>query len=130
MESLELSASFPATSAEVFAAWADAEMHSEMTGAPATGRTEAGQPFTAWDGYITGKTLSVEPGRRIVQAWRTSEFPEDAPDSALEVLFEDVAGAARVTIRHTDLPPGGAAKYTEGWEQFYFAPMRACFQVK
>ena len=53
-----------------------------MTGSPAIVDPEIGGAFEAWDGYISGRTLSLEPGRRIVQSWRTSEFAEDEGDFA------------------------------------------------
>lgn len=129
MESLEMAELIPAPVEEVFAAWTDAKRHSRMTGGKATGETAPGASFTAWDGYIRGTTVSVEPGR-LVQSWRTSEFPASAPDSTLEVRFEAADGHTRVTLIHTSLPRGGAAKYREGWEQFYFTPMRRYFQPK
>jgi activator of HSP90 ATPase len=57
------------------AAFLDADRHAAMTGAPAT---VDGARFTAWDGYIEGETLDA--GDPIVQAWRTADFPDDAPD--------------------------------------------------
>lgn len=128
MESLELSTSFPSSAAEVYATWVSAEGHTEMTGAEATAQGEPGADFTAWDGYISGRTLAVEPGRRLLQTWRTVEFPDGAPDSSLEISFADVEGRAQVTLRQSVLPEGGAAKYTEGWAQFYFEPMKVYFE--
>ena len=35
--------------------------------------------------YIEGKNLELEKDKKIVQKWRTTEFPDDAPDSDLEI---------------------------------------------
>ena len=83
--------------------------------------------FSAWDGYIFGTTLDLTPDQRIVQAWRTFEFPDDAPDSRLEVLLEEVKAGTKVTFIHTELPKGQADSYRLGWEDFYFKPMKAYF---
>lgn len=123
-ESLEISDVFPTTPAELYAAWLDSDRHSALIGgADCQIDPSVGGSFTAWDGYIEGTTLELEPPHRIVQSWRTSEFPDGAPDSRLEVRFEVVEGGTRLTLHHSDLPPGGAEKYTAGWEENYFDPM-------
>ena len=98
-----------------------------MTGSPAQVDGTIGGKFSAWDGYIFGSTLDLMPNQRIVQTWRTSEFPEDAPDSRLEVLLEDVDGGTKVSFIHTDIPENQMDSYRQGWEDFYFKPMKEYF---
>ena len=127
-DTIELSRILPATPAQVFAAWLDAAEHSAMTGSPATVESaEVGSRFTAWGGYIDGSIVALEPGVRIVQSWRSDDFPADALDSLLEVLLEPVPGGTRVTLRHGDLPEGQGPALLEGWDEFYFAPMERYF---
>ena len=83
--------------------------------------------FKAWDGYIFGSTLELEPDQRIVQAWRTSEFPDNAPDSRLEILLEKVTEGTKVTLIHNDMPEDQIDPYRQGWEDFYFKPMKEYF---
>ena len=78
-------------------------------------------------GYVEGKNLVVEPYRRIVQSWRTTEFPPEADDSQLEVLLEPIGTGTRITLVHTAIPEGQAKGYEDGWEKFYFTPMKAYF---
>ena len=104
------------------AAFLDARQHAAMTGA---GATVDGDAFTAWDGYITGRTLSVGPP--IVQAWRTADFPDEAPDSRLEIHLRAVAGGTEVRFEHGDIPPGQGPSYQQGWQDYYLEPMRAWF---
>ena len=124
----EISAVIPASPAEIYEAWLSTKGHTSMTGSPARVSRKVGGKFTAWDGYIRGQTLALEPDQRIVQAWRTSEFPDDAPDSHLEVSLEKTKGGTRVRITHTDIPPGQAISYKQGWKDFYFKPMKEHFQ--
>ena len=124
----EISAVIPASPAEIYEAWLSTKGHTSMTGSPARVSGKVGGKFTAWDGYIRGQTLALEPDQRIVQAWRTSEFPDDAPDSHLEVSLEKTKGGTRVRIMHTDVPPGQANSYKQGWEDFYFKPMKKYFK--
>ncbi|HLF80485.1 MAG TPA: SRPBCC domain-containing protein [Anaerolineales bacterium] len=123
----EMSAVIPASAAELYEAWLDSAGHSAMTGGAAETSAEPGGRFTAWDGYIQGRNLELEPPRRIVQSWRTAEFEQSEPDSRLEVLFEPAEGGTRLTIRHTNLPAHGG-QYEQGWVDNYFEPMKRYFQ--
>jgi activator of HSP90 ATPase len=122
-----ISAVIPANPSDIYSAWLSTAGHAAMPGNPANVDGNVGGNFTAWDGYIFGSTLELEPGQRIVQAWRTSEFPDDAPDSRLEILFEDVPGGTKVTLIHSDMPEDQAGSYRQGWEDFYFKPMKEYF---
>ena len=117
----------PASPDKVFRAWLSTEGHSAMTGSPAKVEPRVGGKFTAWDGYISGKTLELKPYTRIVQAWRTSEFPDDSPDSRIEILLEKAGEGTKLTLAHTDIPEGQADSYEGGWEDSYFKPMREYF---
>ncbi len=98
-----------------------------MTGSPASVEGRVGGKFSAWDGYIYGTTLEMEPNRRILQAWHTTEFPEGSPDSRLEVLLEAEGSGTRITLVHTEIPEGQAESYLQGWQDFYFDPMTEYF---
>ena len=123
----EISDVVPALPQTVYAAWLDSAGHSQMTGSPAKVSAAVGGAFTAWDGYISGTNLALEPGRRILQAWRTTEFAASDPDSLLEVLLAPENGGTRVTLRHSNLPAHGD-QYREGWVESYFTPMKAYFE--
>ena len=122
-----ISAMIPASAAEIYKAWLNSKGHTAMTGSPAKVSGKVSGKFTAWDGYIFGKTLELTQNQRIVQAWRTSEFPDDAPDSRLEVVLVEVKGGTKVTLTHSDMPKGQADSYRQGWEDFYFKPMKEYF---
>ena len=116
------------TSAEtIYTAWLSTQGHTLMTGSPAKVDGRVKGEFTAWDGYIWGTFLDLEASKRILQAWRTSEFPEEADDSQVEVLLEEANGKTKVTLIHTNIPEGQAESYKQGWEDFYFKPMREYF---
>ncbi len=128
-ESFELSELFPAAPERVYAAWLDSKTHAAMTGSPADIDPRPGAAFSAWDGYISGTTLELDPPGRILQAWRTTEFPEGAPDSLLEVLLTAEGEGTRLTLRHTQIPDGQGEGYRQGWEDFYFQPMQEYFSA-
>jgi activator of HSP90 ATPase len=126
-ESITVSAVVPASPQVVYAAWMSGKGHGEMTGSKAAVSAKVGGKFTAWEGYIFGKTLELEPGSRIVQAWRTTEFAPEDPDSHLVVTLAAARGGTKVTLKHSELPPGSSAEYRKGWLDYYFAPMKEYF---
>ena len=97
-----------------------------MTGSPANVSDKVGEEFSAWDGYIQGKNLELNPFTRIVQLWRTSEFEDSDPDSLLEITLESERCGTRITISHSNLPNHGR-QYKGGWIDAYFIPMKAHF---
>jgi len=124
MESITLRVELPIQADELFRAWLDSKAHSLFTGALAEIDPTVGGSFTAWDGYISGKSIEIEPPRRILQRWRTTEFNQGDPDSKLELLFEPNRSGTCLTLVHTDIPDGQSGMYREGWEEYYFAPMQ------
>ena len=129
-DSLHLITILPANPEPVFHAWLDSAEHTAFTGSPARIDPTVGGRFTAWDGYIQGATLELSPCTRILQSWRTTEFPEDSPDSSLEVLLEPAESGTRLILNHTGIPEGQGEQYRQGWEDYYFTPMQAYFSDK
>ena len=133
LETIQVSTILPANAERIYRAWLDGHEHAAFTGSEASVDARIGGKFSAWDGYIQGTTLRAEPNRRIVQSWRTSDFPADSSDSRLEVLLEELEpenpnkASTRITLLHTDIPEGQGPDYQKGWEDFYFEPMQAYF---
>ncbi len=127
MESLKMKVVLPVKAGNLYKAWLNSKEHSLFTGAEAKVSAKINGKFTAWDGYITGKNLELKPGKKIVQTWRTSEFAEDAPDSKIEIKFEEKAGKTTLHLSQTNLQKGDAKKHTQGWKDFYFTPMKNYF---
>ncbi len=124
-KNISVSDIIPARPERVYSAWLSADEHGKMTGSTAT--DEGDGRFTAWDGYISGRTVSAVPHSKIVQAWRTTEFPEGDPDSLLTITFEPSGDGTKLTFDHQNLPAGQAESYAKGWEEYYFTPMKAFF---
>jgi len=122
-----VSAIIPALPRAIYEAWLDGKKHGAMNGGgPATASKRVGGAFTAHDGYIAGKNLKLEPGKRIVQSWRTTQFTDADADSQIEVTFAKAAGGTRLTLTHTNVPDGHTG-YQSGWVTHYFQPMKRYF---
>jgi len=115
---------------EVYDAFTDPKRHSEFTGAEATGEPKVGGEFTAWDGYISGKHLKLENGKRILQEWVTTEWPDGRASSLLELAFEAKGDGTQVTLTHSKVPAEQAEEYRQGWIDFYWKPLKKYFEKK
>ncbi len=125
-----LSDVIPATPREIYDAWLDSRGHGAMTGSKAHISARAGAEFSAWDGYISGRNITLEPGSRIVQSWRTTQFAKSDADSQIEVLLEPVKGGTKLTLRHSNVPNGHTSYRDGGWQEHYFKPMKKYFSCR
>ena len=126
-DSFTVSTVLPASAMRLYEAWLNGEEHSAFTGAAAVVDASVGGAFSAWDGYISGTTIAMDPSHRILQAWRTTEFPPESPDSRLEITFKEVEGGTRITLIHSEIPDGQGQEYEQGWRDYYFKPMAIFF---
>lgn len=96
---VDLGGPVPAGPEEVFAAWVDGERFAEITGKPAKGRPEVGAERAMFGDFARGSIVELEPSRRVLELWRSKDFPDDAPDSVLQVFFEPRDGGTMVHVR-------------------------------
>ena len=117
----------PATPEEIYEAFTDPKKHSKFTGSKATGKPEVGEEFTAWDGYISGKYLELEKGKRIVQEWIDTDWPEGASPSIFELTFKATSEGTEVSMVHSNIPAERKEELLDGWTEFYWNPLRDYF---
>ena len=90
--SFRVSVVLPASPERLYRAFLDAKEHAAFTGAPASITARVGGKLSAFEGHVTGKITELEVNERIELSWRTKDFPDDAPDSRVEVLFHPATG--------------------------------------
>jgi activator of HSP90 ATPase len=112
---------------EVYEAYVNPKKHAAFTGQDATGTPRVGCRFTAGDGYITGKYLKLEKGKRILQEWTTTEWPEGYPPSILELTLRAKGKRTELMMIHSKVPVEQVEYYAQGWKNFYWAPLKKYF---
>lgn len=117
----------PATPDEVYNAFIEAKEHSAFTGSKATCDPKIGGEFTAWDGYISGRNLELVKGKKIVQEWSTTDWPDKFPPSRLELTFKEAKGGTEISMIHSNVPAEQADDLAEGWNEFYWKPLKEYF---
>ena len=113
---------------QVYEAYVDPKKHGEFTESKATGKPAVGGKFTAWDGYIFGKYLELEAGKRVVQEWTTTDWEEGYPASKLELTFCEVSKGTEIVMVHSNVPKEQADEVEQGWTEFYWEPLKKYFK--
>jgi activator of HSP90 ATPase len=120
---------FKAKPAEIYNALMDSQKHSSFTGGKAVIGKKVGDEFTAYDGYITGKNVELIPGKKIVQTWKATDdgWPEEHY-STIEFVFKRTNEGTELQFTHTNIPTTVKADYAQGWEDYYWSPIKAMLE--
>jgi uncharacterized protein YndB with AHSA1/START domain len=127
-ETIRQRAILAADPGDVFEAYVNPKKHAAFTGSAATGTPRVGCKFTAWDGYISGKYLKLDKGKKILHEWTTSEWPEGYPPSLVELTLVARGKKTELTMVHSKVPAQQAQNYAEGWKEWYWEPLKKFFQ--
>jgi activator of HSP90 ATPase len=120
---------FNAKPKDVYDAYLDSRRHARITGMPASMSRKEGGYFTAGGDYISGYNLELIPSRRIVQAWRGSDW-EEGEYSILRLQFRARGKRTRLIVDHIGIPDDQREGVDKGWYEFYWDPMKAYFSPK
>jgi activator of HSP90 ATPase len=127
MERIKVSCTIPTSRYRLFKAWLSSKEHSNFTGGKAKINPKIGGKISAWDSYITGKFVELIMNKKIVQTWRSSDFPDTSRDAMLTITFDKIDNGTKFTLIHTNIPDGQRESYKKGWKDFYFTPMKKYF---
>ena len=119
-----------ATLDSVYRALLSSKEHSEITGSKAICSAREGSRFIAWDCYISGKNVELTKGKKIVQEWQTSEWPEGYEPSILEIFLKKVGSDTELSMVQSKVPSSQARDYDKGWHDSYWNPMKKYFGAK
>jgi activator of HSP90 ATPase len=122
---IEQTVKFSCSPEALFEMYMDSAKHSASTGAAAQVTRRVGGRFTAFDGALSGRNLLIVPNRLIVQAWRSTAFKRDDPDSILVLEFSKTGGGAKVHMVHANVPAQDHQGVSKGWPKFYWKPWKA-----
>ena len=120
----------PASPSNVYGAYMDSRKHAEFTGDEAVIDATVGGKFRLGDGYISGTNLELVPGKRIIQEWTTTEWPDGYPPSLLTITLVRKGTGTLLKMVHSRVPSEQRDYYAEGWKTYYWKPLKAYFQKK
>jgi activator of HSP90 ATPase len=95
------------------------------TGEAAEMSTEPGTEFSLWEGSITGKNISFEEGKKIVQEWY---FGEQEEASVVTIKLHSHKQGTSAELTHTNIPDEAYEEMVEGWNENYFGLLIEFYQ--
>ncbi len=122
-KTIKQTVTFKAKPHDVYEALMDAKKHAKFTGGKAVISREVGGKFNVFDGYAEGKNLELVPDKKIAQSWRAEDWPEGVYSQAT-FEFKAVAGGTQLTFTQTGVPEESVEDITQGWKDYYWAPMK------
>jgi activator of HSP90 ATPase len=122
-KTLKQTVTFKTNPHEVYEALMDSKKHSKFTGDKATVSRKVGGKFSAFDGYSEGTNLELAPDSKIVQTWRASDWPE-GHYSKVTFSFKAIPAGTRLTFTQTGIPAKQYEEISQGWRDYYWAPMK------
>lgn len=115
---------------EIYEAFIDSNKHSQFTGYASTIDPIVGGKFFIMDGYIFGTNLKLSKGKRIIQEWKTTEWPKGYLSSIVDFSFKASKGGTELIFVHSRVPSEQAKEYTKGWHEYYWEPLKKYFSKK
>jgi activator of HSP90 ATPase len=117
----------PAPPEEVYLALTKAQSIQLWTGASVEFDEVENTEFSMWDGDISGKNISFEAGKKIVQQWY---FGEQTEASIVTIkLHEDKKGTS-LEFSQTNIPDEDFDEFTEGIRDYYLGGLIDFFELE
>ncbi len=117
------STNFRVSPREVYEMLMDSRKHSKFTGGKASISRKVGGKFSVYGKYIQGINLELVPARRIVQAWRGSDWPK-GQYSIATFLLKKIKGGTRLVFTQIGVPDREYKGINQGWRDYYWKPMK------
>ena len=114
---------FKASPAVLYEALLSGKEFTAISGAPAEISREVGGPWSAFWGLILGRNVELVPNQRIVQAWRSKDWPEGTY-SIVKFELRAEGPMVRVVLDHVGFPEGKAEHLASGWQKHYWEPLQ------
>ncbi|MGE0173995.1 MAG: SRPBCC domain-containing protein [Oligoflexales bacterium] len=103
----------------------DSKLHTALTGQKAVINRHIGGKFSTCAGHVTGINVDLVPGKRVVQAWRTKDFPVGIFSMATFLLSPTRDGGTDLTLIHRGVPKELIPEIETDWRQSYWGKIRA-----
>jgi activator of HSP90 ATPase len=114
---------FNALPHDVFEILMDSKKHAKFTGGQAKISRKIGGKFSVWNGGINGNNIEIIPDKKIVQNWRTDDWPKDY-FSKIIFSFRRVKNGTKLIFRHLGIPKDEYDDIKQGWFDYYWEPMK------
>ena len=128
-KTIKQTAIFHCAPLEVYNLLMNEKKHAQFTVAPAVISKKVGGKFSVYGNYATGENLELIAGKKIVQTWRSSDWPENAT-SVVTFSMQETKDGTRLSFTQTGVPEEDYESIKQGWIDFYWEPMKQMLESK
>ncbi len=111
---------------EVYSALMESKKHAAFSGAPAKISKKIGGAVSCYGGHIQAINIDLVENKRIVQAWRGSEW-KDGEWSLVTFKLKKKGKKTVVTLEQYGVPDKEAPMIRKGWREYYWKKMNEYF---
>ena len=122
-KTLHQTIAFKATPHEVYEALMDSKKHTDFTEAKAVISREIGGKFTAFDGWASGKNVELVKDKKIVQTWRSADWP-DNHYSTITFALKQKEAETILDFTQTEIPMEFYNDIKQGWIDWYWDKLK------
>ena len=122
-KTIRQTATFKASPRAVYEALMDSRKHAAFTGNPARIDRKPGGRFTAYGNYLQGVTVELVPDKKIVQLWRSRNWPP-YHYSTLTFALAPVRGGTRLRFTQQGVPNSDYRAKRSGWVTAYWEKLK------
>lgn len=123
MKTIKQIVSFKASPHEIYEMLIDSKKHSLFTNSKCKIDRKINGKFTAYDGYISGKNISLVKDKKIVQAWACSDWPKNHYSKATFDL-KRIKNGTKLIFTQINVPNEFYKDINEGWKEYYWEKMK------
>jgi activator of HSP90 ATPase len=116
---------FKTSSSDIYTILTDERRHSSFTGDFVHIKDSEDEPFSLYDGLVTGKNIILEKGKKIVWSfmlhkpgWPADHFSEAA------IILTDANNECRLELFHTAIPESFCKELETFWKDNYWEPLQ------
>ena len=115
---------FNASPETLYSYYIDPKKHSKITNSAVKISKKPGSSFSAFKGYVKGKTLQLIPNKLILQFWRGSDWKKSELDSILILKFNKSGKKGEIELLHLNVPDKYSKEIDKGWHDHYWKPLK------
>lgn len=106
----------------------DSKRYASLTGEKASLGRKIGDAFSTRAGRVNGVVVDLEPGKRVVQAWRRKDFPVGAFSMAAFVLTATRDGGTELVLTHRGVPKLLIPDVERDWRECHWEALKRQLQ--
>lgn len=125
---IEQQATIGAAPAAVYEVLTSSARFTAMCGGAEANISDAvGGEVSLFGGAVQARNVELVPGIRVVQTWRSADWPEGV-HSIVRFELSGEGDSTKIEFSQSGYPANAAEHLKEGWSQMYWGPMNALFE--